>query len=48
MSEDNNLVPYEDKPLMNIFQTQEDKNGTDVLAMSNFFELFVDDISERL
>ena len=44
MSENNAITPLEDKPLLNIFATEEDKNGTDLLEMSNFFDLFLDDI----
>ena len=38
MSDNNAITPLEDKPLLNIFATDEDKNGTDLLEMSNFFE----------
>ena len=41
-------TPLEDKPLLNIFATEEDKNSTDLLEMSNFFELFIDDIGDNL
>ena len=44
MSDNNAITPLEDKPLLNIFVTDEDKNGTDLLEMSNFFDLFLDDI----
>ena len=48
MSENNAITPLEDKPLLNIFATEEDKNSTDLLEMSNFFELFIDDIGDNL
>lgn len=48
MSDNNAITPLEDKPLLNIFATEEDKNGTDLLEMSNFFDLFIDDIGENL
>ena len=48
MSENNAIAPLEDKPLLNIFATEEDKNSTDLLEMSNFFELFIDDIGDNL
>ena len=48
MSEINAITPLEDKPLLNIFATEEDKNSTDLLEMSNFFELFIDDIGDNL
>ena len=44
MSDNNAITPLEDKPLLNIFATDEDKNGTDLLEMPNFFDLFLDDI----
>ena len=36
MSDNNAITPLEEKPLLNIFATDEDKNGTDRLEMSNF------------
>lgn len=48
MSDNNAITPLEDKPLLNIFATDEDKNGTDLLEMSNFFDLFLDDIGENI
>ena len=48
MGENNAIAPLEDKPLLNIFATEEDKNSTDLLEMSNFFELFIDDIGDNL
>ena len=48
MSANNAITPLEDKPLLNIFATEEDKNSTDLLEMSNFFELFIDDIGDNL
>jgi|GEM_PF-1074776 len=48
MSDNNAITPLEDKPILNIFATDEDKNGTDLLEMSNFFDLFLDDIGENI
>lgn len=48
MSDKNAIIPLEDKSLLNIFATEEDKNGTDLLEMSNFFDIFIDDIGENL
>lgn len=48
MSDKNAIIPLEDKSLLNIFATKEDKNGTDLLEMSNFFDIFIDDIGENL
>lgn len=37
-----------EKTLSAIFQTDEDKNGVDILRMSNFFDIFIDDIDNKL
>lgn len=42
MSSNNQLIPIDDKSLLDIYQTQEDKLGTDLLAMSDFFEICID------
>lgn len=36
-----------EKTLSAIFQTDEDKNGVDILRMSNFFDIFIDDIDNN-
>lgn len=48
MNENNAITPLEENSLLNIFATEEDRNGTDLLAMSNFFDFFIDDIDEKL
>lgn len=48
MSDNNSITPLEEKSLLNIFATEEDKNGTDLLEMSNFFDIFIDDIDKNL
>lgn len=48
MSENNEITPFEHNILINIFLTEEDKNGTDLLEMSDFFKLFIDDSYEKL
>lgn len=44
MSDNNELVLYNKGELLNVFSTEEDKNGSDVLAMSDFFSVFIDNI----
>lgn len=48
MSDNNAITPFEEKPLLNIFTTDEDKNGTDLLEMSNFFDFFVENYGENI
>lgn len=38
MSEHNELIPSEKNELLNIFTEEEDKKGTDLLAMSDFLK----------
>lgn len=48
MSEHNNLIPSEKNELLNIFTGEEDKEGTDLLAMSDFFEVFIGKIESEM
>ncbi len=34
--------------LLNIFVTDEDKKGTDLLAMSNFFDIFIRKVEKKV
>ena len=45
---ENELVVCENTELLNIFETEEDKRGTDLLAMSNYFDVFVSKIDTSL
>ena len=45
---DNELVVSENTELLNIFETEEDKRGTDLLAMSNYFDVFVSKLDTSL
>ena len=38
---ENELMPFDKSELLNIFETEADRRGTDLLAMSNFFDLLV-------
>lgn len=42
MSSNNQLIPMDDNTLLDIYQTEEDKSGNDLLAMSDFFEICID------
>ena len=48
MSEHNNLIPSEKNVLLNIITGEEDKEGTDLLAMSDFFEVFIGKIESEM
>lgn len=48
MSEHNELLPSEKNELLNIFTEEEDKKGTDLLAMSDFFEVFIGKIETEM
>lgn len=48
MSEHNELIPSEKNELLNIFTEEEDKKGTDLLAMSDFFEVFIGKIETEM
>lgn len=48
MPEHNNLIPSEKDELLNIFIGEEDKKGTDLLAMSDFFEVFIGKIEVEM
>lgn len=45
---ENEIVVCENTELLNIFETEEDKRGTDLLAMSNYFDVFVSKIDISL
>lgn len=48
MSEHNELIPSEKNELLNIFTEEEDKKGTDLLAMTDFFEVFIGKIETEM
>lgn len=48
MPEHNELIPSEKNELLNIFTEEEDKKGTDLLAMSDFFEVFIGKIETEM
>ena len=41
MPENNKIVELGKAELLNIFTEEEDKKGTDLLAMSDFFKVFI-------
>lgn len=45
---ENELIVIGNTELLNIFETEEDKRGTDLLAMSNFLDLFVSKIDNSI
>ena len=45
---ENELVVCKNTELLKIFETEEDKRGTDLLAMSNYFDVFVSKIDTSL
>ena len=47
MPEDNALIPI-NEDLLNIFPTEEDKRGNDLLAMSDFFEICIGKIENSI
>ena len=48
MSQNKDIMPNNNVSLSAIFKTDEDKTGTDVLAMSNFFGIMVEQLSDNL
>lgn len=48
MSENNELVVSSKNELLDIFATEEDRMGTDLLNMSNYFDIFVSKIDTSL
>ena len=47
--EENNVIAESSKgELLNIFTEEEDKKGTDLLAMSDFFEVFIGKIETEM
>ena len=42
------MVTYSKNELLDIFATEEDKKGTDLLKMSNYFDIFVSKIDTRI
>ena len=45
--EETQVVTYSKNELIDIFATEEDKKGTDLLKMSNYFDIFVSKIDTR-
>lgn len=48
MAENNEIVEPGKAELLNIFKEEEDKKGTDLLAMSDFFEVFIGKIEAEI
>lgn len=48
MSSNNQLIPIDDNSLLDIYQTQEDQLGNDLLAMSDFFEICIDKARSKI
>ena len=48
MNDNNAISPIDTKALSNIFITEQDKEGTDLLSMSNFFDIFAEQINDNL
>ena len=46
--EETQVVTYSINELLDIFATEEDKKGTDLLKMSNYFDIFVSKIDTRI
>ena len=46
--EETQVVTYSKNELLDIFATEEDKKGTDMLKMSNYFDIFVSKIDTRI
>ena len=46
--EETQVVTYSKNELIDIFATEEDKKGTDLLKMSNYFDIFVSKIDTRI
>ena len=48
MSDKNEIVEMKNNELLDIFLKEEDKKGTDLLAMSDFFNVFIEKIAEEI
>lgn len=48
MSDNNESVPVGNNTLLNIFTNEEDQKGTDILAMSDFFDVFIEKIGTEI
>lgn len=48
MAENNEIIKSDKGELLNIFTDEEDKKGTDLLAMSDFFEVFIGKIEVEM
>lgn len=48
MTESNELITVEDNSLLDIFSSENDKKGTDLLQMSNFFDVFMGKIVDEV
>jgi len=48
MTESNELITVEDNSLLDIFSSEDDKKGTDLLQMSNFFDVFMGKIVDEV
>lgn len=48
MANDNELMNVQQSQLLDIFYSNEDKHGNDVLSMSDFFSVFTDRIENRV
>ena len=46
--EETQVVTYSKNELLDIFAIEEDKKGTDLLKMSNYFDIFVSKIDTRI
>ena len=46
--EETQVVTYSKNELLDIFATEEDKKGIDLLKMSNYFDIFVSKIDTRI
>ena len=46
--EETQVVTYSKNELIDIFATEEDKKGTDLLKMSNYFDILVSKIDTRI
>ena len=46
--EETQVVTYSKNELLDIFANEEDKKGTDLLKMSNYFDIFVSKIDTRI
>lgn len=48
MSDSNQLIPYDDNFFLDIFSTEDDQKGTDLLKMSDFFGMFISKTQNRI